>query len=42
MNAFISCQRRWFIFVGESNLGRADHMRHMLRNESHVYVTEVG
>ena len=34
----------WFIFVGESNLGQeADHMRHMLRNESHVYaVTEGG
>lgn len=34
----------WFIFVGESNLGQeADHMRHMLRDEGHVYtITEGG
>lgn len=34
----------WFIFVGESNLGQeADHMRHMLRKEGHVFcVTEGG
>ena len=33
----------WLIFVGESNLGQeADHMKHMLRNESSVYAIMEG
>jgi hypothetical protein len=33
----------WLIFVGESNLGQeADHMKHMLRNNSNVYSVMEG
>ena len=33
----------WLIFVGESNLGQeADHMKHMLRNETSVYAIMEG
>ena len=33
----------WLIFVGESNLGQeADHMKHMLRDETNVYAIMEG